>query len=87
MKKYLNYSLMLMLFGVLFASCADEYKSYTPAVASTDQVYFSNQLSHDFNLDDFNETEITIPVSRQKADDEITGYFMYFCSGKLDLSF
>ena len=72
MKKYLNYSLMLMLFGVLFASCADEYKSYTPAKVTTDQVYFSNELSHDFELADFTETEITIPVSRQKADDEIT---------------
>lgn len=72
MNKYLNYSLMLMLFGVLFASCADEYKSYTPATATTDQVYFSKELSHVFELSGFDVKEISIPVSRQKTDDEIT---------------
>ena len=72
MKKYFNYSLMLMLVGLLFASCADEYKSYTPAKIDTDQVYFSKDLSHDFDLEDFDETEITIPVSRQKTDNELT---------------
>lgn len=72
MKKYINYSLMLMLVGLLFASCADEYKSYTPAKIDTDQVYFSKDLSHDFDLEDFDETEITIPVSRQKTDNELT---------------
>ena len=72
MKKYFNYSLMLMLVGLLFASCADEYKSYTPAKIDTDQVYFSKDLSHDFDLEDFDVKEITIPVSRQKTDNELT---------------
>lgn len=63
---------MLMLTGLFLASCADEYKSYTPAKATTDQVYFSNELSHVFELSGFDVNEITIPVSRQNTDDDIT---------------
>ena len=55
-----------------FASCADEYKSYTPATADTDQVYFSNDLIPVFELADFTENQIVIPVTRQKTNDEIT---------------
>lgn len=72
MKNILKYSLMLMVLVAGFASCADEYKSYTPATADTDQVYFSNDLIPVFELADFTENQIVIPVTRQKTNDEIT---------------